>query len=90
MQLMSYRVGHHSTSDDSSRYREAAEMAVWRARDPAERLRAYLEAQGLWDSAREAAVRTEKRQLCTAALKYAAVQPRHPAEEAIFDDGARC
>ena len=56
-QAMSYRSGHHSTSDDSSRYRTAGEMAAWRARDPAARFRRLLDAAGWWDDAQEQALR---------------------------------
>jgi TPP-dependent pyruvate/acetoin dehydrogenase alpha subunit len=58
---MSYRSGHHSTSDDSSRYRTAGEMATWRARDPAARFRRLLDAAGWWDDAREAVLRQATR-----------------------------
>lgn len=58
---MSYRSGHHSTSDDSSRYRTAGEMATWRARDPAARFRRLLDAAGWWDDAREQALRQATR-----------------------------
>lgn len=84
---MTYRVGHHSTSDDSSRYREADEMALWRSRDPVDRLRYYLESQGLWDNDQEAALRHDKRTECTGAVREAAAMARHPAEE-MFTDGA--
>lgn len=57
LQAMSYRSGHHSTSDDSSRYRTAGEMATWRARDPAARFRRLLDVAGWWDDANEQALR---------------------------------
>lgn len=87
VQMMSYRVGHHSTSDDSSRYRDAAEIAAWKAKDPVERLRAYLEGCGLWDSKQEAEIRGQKRTECATALKEAAAASKHPAPGAMFEDG---
>lgn len=54
---MSYRSGHHSTSDDSSRYRTSAEIQLWRARDPAARFQRWLEASGWWDQELEAELR---------------------------------
>ena len=40
VECMTYRSGHHSTSDDSSRYRAADEISHWRtARDPVERFK---------------------------------------------------
>jgi pyruvate dehydrogenase E1 component alpha subunit len=51
-----YRMGPHTSADDPSRYRDDGEVAIWRARDPIERLRAYLRGRGLLDDAAEAAV----------------------------------
>ena len=62
VQAMSYRSGHHSTSDDSSRYRTTEEMHLWRTRDPGARFRAWLTASGWWDDAREAELRKASRQ----------------------------
>jgi len=61
-QAMSYRSGHHSTSDDSSRYRTTEEMHLWRARDPGARLRRWLTTAGWWDDARETELRKASRQ----------------------------
>ena len=61
MQAMSYRSGHHSTSDDSSRYRTAEEMQEWRARDPVTRFQAFLDEAGWWDPEKEKALRVAVR-----------------------------
>lgn len=46
---MSYRVSHHSTSDDSSAYRSPDEVDSIKKNDsPITRLRAYLESRSLW------------------------------------------
>lgn len=43
IEAMSYRQGHHSTSDDSTRYREVAEIKHWKETcDPIDRTRNYL------------------------------------------------
>lgn len=47
IEAFTYRMGAHTTSDDPSRYRGAAEEKVWEARDPILRLRRYLEREGL-------------------------------------------
>jgi 2-oxoisovalerate dehydrogenase E1 component alpha subunit len=41
-----YRMAGHSTSDDPTKYRNEAEVDVWRARDPLHRVRALLEDLG--------------------------------------------
>jgi pyruvate dehydrogenase E1 component alpha subunit len=49
VEAMTYRRGPHATSDDPSRYRDAAEEASWRARDPLVRSRERLLAAGQTD-----------------------------------------
>ena len=44
-----YRVQAHTNADDASRYREDAEVTPWLARDPIQRLEAYLTGQGWLD-----------------------------------------
>lgn len=45
-----FRIGHHSTSDDSSAYRSVDEVNYWDKQDhPISRLRLYLNTKGLWD-----------------------------------------
>jgi pyruvate dehydrogenase E1 component alpha subunit len=56
IEAVTYRIGDHTTADDATRYRSEEEVASWQARDPIERLRQYLDARGLWDDAREAAL----------------------------------
>lgn len=46
IEAFTYRMGAHTTSDDPSRYRSAAEEDYWRQRDPIDRLEAHLAATG--------------------------------------------
>lgn len=46
VEAWTYRMGAHTTSDDPTRYRSAAEEEEWRAKDPIDRLRAHLAAVG--------------------------------------------
>lgn len=44
IEAMTYRLGHHSTSDDSSAYRSMKEVQEWNEKDfPILRFRRYLE-----------------------------------------------
>ncbi|KAL7072571.1 hypothetical protein ACQ4LE_008041 [Meloidogyne hapla] len=50
IEAMTYRLGHHSTSDDSSAYRSADEVKEWTELDlPILRYRRFLESKGWWD-----------------------------------------
>jgi pyruvate dehydrogenase E1 component alpha subunit len=46
IEAITYRMGPHTTSDDPTRYRDAAEVEAWRQRDPIDRVRRHLEANG--------------------------------------------
>jgi pyruvate dehydrogenase E1 component alpha subunit len=56
LELVTYRMGAHTNSDDPTRYVPADELAAWRERDPIERLRTRLVERGEWDDARHAAL----------------------------------
>eukprot|EP00271_Cylindrocystis_brebissonii_P017353 TRINITY_DN4493_c0_g1_i1.p1 TRINITY_DN4493_c0_g1~~TRINITY_DN4493_c0_g1_i1.p1 ORF type:complete len:514 (+),score=96.95 TRINITY_DN4493_c0_g1_i1:431-1972(+) len=86
LELMTYRVGHHSTSDDSSRYRGAAEILHWKEkRDPVARFRRWVEGKGWWGEEQEATLRKEMREKVIAALNLAEAQPKPPLS-ALFTD----
>ncbi|PKI32851.1 hypothetical protein CRG98_046760 [Punica granatum] len=62
IEAMTYRVGHHSTSDDSTKYRPANEIEWWRMqKDPVNRLRKWIERNGWWSSEAESELRIDVR-----------------------------
>ena len=78
IECVAYRAGHHSTSDDASRYRGGADASAASAllRDPGARFAAWLRGRGWWDDARERALRTAARREAVAALGAAEKVPR--------------
>ncbi|MGW5387882.1 pyruvate dehydrogenase (acetyl-transferring) E1 component subunit alpha [Nocardia sp. NPDC003963] len=50
IEAITYRMGPHTTADDPTRYRTAAETEEWARRDPILRMRLLLEAEGLLDA----------------------------------------
>jgi pyruvate dehydrogenase E1 component alpha subunit len=75
VEAVTYRLSDHTTADDASRYRPAAELeAAWQL-EPLLRTRRYVEAQGWWDDARETALRAE----CTARIDAAVHGYQHRA-----------
>ena len=62
IEMVTYRLGDHTTADDASRYRDKAEVDAWKAKDPLIRVRKHMEKLKLWDDKKEAAMveRTEK------------------------------
>jgi 2-oxoisovalerate dehydrogenase E1 component alpha subunit len=72
VECMAYRVGHHSTSDDSFAYRQKVEVEDWKRRDnPVTRLRKWMEGRGLWDDAREKELRSGTRKSVLRAFEEA-------------------
>ena len=49
IEAVTYRMGAHTTSDDPTKYRDGAEVELWRGRDPLNRLRIHLRAKGILD-----------------------------------------
>lgn len=47
IETLTYRIGAHTTADDPTRYRDAAEIAEWQARDPIARFQTFLLERGL-------------------------------------------
>jgi TPP-dependent pyruvate/acetoin dehydrogenase alpha subunit len=85
IEAVTYRLGPHTTSDDPTRYRQEDELATWRdARDPLNRLRIYLEREGLWDRTRQEALEEDARQWVARAVTAALNEPV-PPPEAMFD-----
>ncbi len=59
IEALTYRVSMHTTADDPSKYRDTAEVEVWKSRDPLIRLRNLLNERGLWGEEKEAALLAE-------------------------------
>ncbi|RYP19373.1 hypothetical protein DL766_008454 [Monosporascus sp. MC13-8B] len=86
VEAMSYRVSHHSTSDDSFAYRARVEVEDWKRRDnPIARLRKYMEAKGLWDEPKEKEAREGIRRDVLKAFSEAEREKKPPIR-AMFED----
>eukprot|EP01132_Coremiostelium_polycephalum_P005682 gene5682-7072_t len=86
IEAMTYRVGHHSTSDDSSRYRTLEEINHWKEnKNPVHRLRNYMVRKGWWTEDRDKALIAESRQSVRDALNRAEKQLKPPIAD-IFTD----
>ena len=57
IEMVTYRLGDHTTADDARRYRDQAEVDVWKLRDPLLRTRKFMESKKLWNSTKEDAMR---------------------------------
>jgi 2-oxoisovalerate dehydrogenase E1 component alpha subunit len=86
IEMMAYRVGHHSTSDDSFAYRQRVEVEDWKRRDnPITRLRKWLEGRSLWDEAREKTLRSSLRKEVLTAFERAEKLKKPAIKYAFLD-----
>jgi pyruvate dehydrogenase E1 component alpha subunit/2-oxoisovalerate dehydrogenase E1 component alpha subunit len=86
VELLTYRVSAHSSSDDPSRYRDESVTELWRGtRDPIRRMEAYLVHRG-WLAAgeREAIAQRIEAEVRDAIARQEAIPP--PALETLIDD----
>ena len=51
IEAFTYRMGAHTTSDDPTKYRISAEVDIWKKKDPIDRMKTYLLAEGVVDDA---------------------------------------
>jgi len=62
---VTYRMEAHTTADDETRYRSAAEVDAWRERDPLDRFLALLREAGVVDDAFLAGIESEGEAIAT-------------------------
>ncbi|NWW67852.1 ODBA dehydrogenase, partial [Ifrita kowaldi] len=80
------RIGHHSTSDDSSAYRSVDEVNYWDKQDhPISRLRHYMANRGWWDEEEEKGWRKSSRKMVLEAFEQAEREPK-PPPHLLFSD----
>nr|WP_246167612.1 pyruvate dehydrogenase (acetyl-transferring) E1 component subunit alpha [Arthrobacter citreus] len=83
IEAVTYRMGPHTTADDPTRYRDAAEVDHWRLRDPITRLGALLQNEGQADEAFLASVEADADALA-AALREACLALPDPGPADVF------
>ncbi|XP_031394329.1 2-oxoisovalerate dehydrogenase subunit alpha 1, mitochondrial-like isoform X2 [Punica granatum] len=86
IEAMTYRVGHHSTSDDSTKYRPINEIEYWKtARNPVSKFRNWVESNGWWSDEAEAELRTRVRKQLLQAIQNAEKTEKPPLRELFAD-----
>lgn len=86
IEAMTYRIGHHSTSDDSTKYRDRKEVEERAQFDnPITRLRRYLELKNWWNQEQEDEYRSQaKKEILK---RFAAAEKRKkPSIKHLFSD----
>lgn len=72
IEALTYRAGHHSTSDDSTKYRSVDEIEIWRGdQNPIKRFRNWVESKGWWGDEAESEHRSSIRKQLSQAIQVA-------------------
>ena len=86
LEFLSYRISHHSTSDDSFAYRTYNEVDSWKTRhNPITRLKKWLEKRNLWNQELETKTRAAIRRDILSEMKAAEKEDKPPLTS-IWDD----
>ncbi|KAL9234217.1 hypothetical protein vseg_009112 [Gypsophila vaccaria] len=86
VEALTYRVSHHSTSDDSTKYRPVDEIDHWKIeRSPVTRFRKWVESNGWWNEEHESSIRKTVKKEMIHAIQVAEKIEKPPVKE-IFTD----
>ena len=85
IEAVTYRMGPHTTADDPTRYRDAAELDRWRLKDPIARLEKYLSDAGVLTGQAKAAVDT-RADVVAAELRAGCISLPDPEALTVFDN----
>jgi 2-oxoisovalerate dehydrogenase E1 component alpha subunit len=85
IEAVTYRREGHSSSDDPSVYRDAAEPEPWAKKDPLKRLRGYMKTRGVWSEQHEQET-LERHNATIAAAIERAQHVADPALDTLFED----
>jgi pyruvate dehydrogenase E1 component alpha subunit len=85
IEAFTYRMGAHTTTDDPTRYRLAAELETWKLKDPIERVKAYLVRNELADESFFTALDAESAQV-GARIRKACQEMPDPDPMTIFEN----
>jgi len=81
IELLTYRVGNHTTSDDASKYRGEKIVKEWIKKDPVLRLSNYMKKKKMLNSAYEKKVISNAERIVNEAVdKYEKIKPQNPED----------
>jgi 2-oxoisovalerate dehydrogenase E1 component alpha subunit len=85
IEAYTYRMGAHTTTDDPTRYRLAAELESWKLKDPIERVKAYLVKNEMADAGFFEEVEAEAKRYATELRRRCLAMP-DPGPMAMFEN----
>lgn len=85
IECYTYRLSHHTTSDDASRYRSREEVEQWKRKDPIDRLELLMEKRGLLSGKDRREVKERSLEIIDAAVREAESVPPPGADEMFLN-----
>ncbi|PSH01362.1 MAG: pyruvate dehydrogenase (acetyl-transferring) E1 component subunit alpha [Nanohaloarchaea archaeon QH_8_44_6] len=83
LEALTYRLEDHTTSDDSTRYRDEEEVEKWKEKDPLKRFREYLKENDIWNDELEEFEEEAEEKIKKASNE--AIEADDPEMEEMFD-----
>jgi len=81
IECVTYRIADHTTADDATRYRSKEEVETWKAKDPMQRLKLFMEKKGLWTAQYQKEVEEKIKSMIDEAVKtLESIEPPQPRE----------
>ena len=89
IECVTFRLGDHTTSDDSKKYRSQEEISTWEKKDPLLRMKLYFEKIGTWtDEYGKWLDEQNEKEVNEAVEKALNIEPRKPGDlfDHVFDE----
>lgn len=87
IEAMTYRQGHHSTSDDSTAYRDSSEISFWEQElNPILRLKKYLETKNDWNDELDEKLRKSELNHILKAVSEGEKKDKYEPFDGLFQD----
>ncbi|HKN18916.1 MAG TPA: pyruvate dehydrogenase (acetyl-transferring) E1 component subunit alpha [Dissulfurispiraceae bacterium] len=81
IECFTYRMSHHTTADDATRYRKEEELEAWKPKDPILRLKLFMEKKGIWTEQYQKEVEDKSKTIVDNAVKTAeSITPSQPGD----------
>lgn len=84
IECVTYRMSMHTTADDPTKYRDQAEVDLWRTKDPVDRVRKYLSRKALWNPDFEQKMNDEHLKIVDGAVEKA--EAFKPDPKSMFEN----
>ncbi|SEB67120.1 thiamine pyrophosphate-dependent dehydrogenase E1 component subunit alpha [Paenibacillus sp. GP183] len=84
IELLTYRISPHSTSDDDMLYRTKEEVDLHRGKDGNEKFKQYIIECGIWSEQQDQELQEKQKQIINEATRYAEAAPYPKPEDTLL------